>query len=226
MYLSKKSDLKEKAVELRKSGLSYSEIHKLLAIPKSTLSSWFSNKSWSRKIKDILTRNQKKLWSRSLKSARLALRKLKRERDLSFIYEARAEFPILKSNPLFLVGLTAYWGEGNKVNGSRVSLANTDPALIEIAARFYRECLKISEEALRVELFIYKDIDINKVKDFWSTRLKIPKRQFIKIQVLKSRSDLTKRKSKHGVCSVYFSSTKHIIKIREWIRLLGLDMRV
>jgi predicted transcriptional regulator len=226
MYINKKPDLKIKAINLRKLGLSYSEINKHLGISKSTLSSWFSKKDWSKKIENIHIKNQKKILSKSLKSARLVLKKLKIERDRDFIKEAKTEFTNLKSKPLFLVGVMAYWGEGNKANGSRVALANTDPVLLEIAVNFYRKCLKVPESSLRVELFIYEDIDILKVKKFWSMKLKIPTSQFIKVQVLKSRSKLTKRRSKYGVCSIYFSSTKQIIKIREWIRLLGVEMRV
>src|ERR1035437_8566568 len=153
----KRLNTKIEAIKLRKSGLSYSEINKLLEIPKSTLCSWFSNETWSKEIKNFHKEKQKKLWSKSLKSARLVLKRLKIKRDNKFINEARAEFVSLKINPLFLVGITAYWGEGNKASGSRVSLANTDPNLIEIGVRFYRECLKIPDDALRVELFVYKD---------------------------------------------------------------------
>ncbi len=214
------------AIKLRKIGKSYSEIHNLLGIPKSTLSSWFSKKDWSKKIKISIIKNKRKSWIRSLKLAGKALVKLKKERDKNFANEARVKFVNLKLNPLFLVGITAYWGEGNKASGSRVSLANSDPKLIGLIVKFYRECLKIPEESLRVELFIYKDIDKTKTKKFWSKKLKIPDSQFIKIQVLKSKTKLTKRRLTYGICSVYFSSTKHIIMIREWIKLLGLEMRV
>ena len=87
MYGNKSSNSYIKAVELRKIGKSYSEIHKLLEIPKSTLSSWFSNKDWSQEVKNIRTGRQKGLFSKSLKSASLAIKRLKIERDEEYIKE-------------------------------------------------------------------------------------------------------------------------------------------
>lgn len=55
---------------------------------------------------------------------------------------------------------------------------------------------------------------------------KVPKSQFIKVQILESRAKLTNAKSKYGICCLYFSKTEFHIKIDEWIRLLSLDLRV
>jgi hypothetical protein len=215
--------LYNRALSLRKEGHSYNYISKHLNIPKSTLSSWFSNKLWSRKIMTSLINKNKNYWNLSLKYARDVNTKRKEERYHKYINEAEELYQSLKKNPLFLIGLTAYWGEGKKSGGNVVSLSNTDPELIRLVEIFYIKCLKIHLKKLRVGLFLYKDIHEDRAKEFWSSILSIPKDQFIKTQFLKSRSVLTKRKSKYGICNLYFSSTEYSIKIQQWIKLLGLD---
>ncbi|OGM08339.1 hypothetical protein A2159_03325 [Candidatus Woesebacteria bacterium RBG_13_34_9] len=121
--------------------------------------------------------------------------------------------------------MSIYWGEGNKSDKGLVSVSNTDAELIQITSKFYKECLGISKERLRIGLFVYQDLDISKTKHYWSKKLNILLNQFIKVQILKSRSELTKHKSIYGICNLYFSSTEYSIKIKEWIKLLGIKMR-
>ncbi|MFH1611721.1 MAG: hypothetical protein ABH887_00400 [bacterium] len=47
---------KDLAIKLRKQGLSYLNISKKLDIPKSTLSCWFRDLDWSKKIKKDLSK--------------------------------------------------------------------------------------------------------------------------------------------------------------------------
>ena len=210
------------AVVLRKNGQSYDLISKKLSISKSTLSSWFSHQQWSDEVKNNLNLLRLKKSKKNLIKANLVRINNQKDKRVSYIREARFEFKKLINNPLFLVGISIYWGEGDKTDNGRVAVINTDPELLKTVVKFYRECLRISDDKLRVGLFIYEDIDQNIAVRFWSDKLKISKRQFIKIQKLKSQSRLTKNKIKFGICSLYFSSTMFSIKIHEWIRLLSI----
>ena len=212
----------KRAEELRKRGKSYAEISRLLNISKSTISTWFSKKIWSNKVKLDLNCNRLKIAKKNLLNANIARNRKRVERNNLFIKEADLKFEELVKDPLFLVGLSIYWGEGDKTNNGRVAVINTDPELLQIIAKFYRQCLGVSNDFLRIGLFIYEDINKETTVEFWSEKLKIPKSQFIKIQLLKSRSHLTKNKSKYGVCSLYFSNTELNVKIHEWIRLLSV----
>lgn len=146
------------------------------------------------------------------------------ERHNLYKDEALKEFEKLKNNPLFLTGLAIYWGEGEKANKGRVSVVNSDSTLIKTVAVFFRKCLMIPEEKLRAALFIYEDHDEVKLKDFWSKELGISKTQFIKTQILPSRSNHTKNKMSKGICTLYFSSTEMRVKILKWIELLSNSM--
>lgn len=213
------------ARELRIKGKSYNQINALLNIPKSTLSEWFSHKYWSQNVKDNLIEIYKIKSKSTIKIAHNTWIKKIQIRHLSYIHNARLEFKRLYKDLLFIAGICIYWGEGSKSNKSVVSVANTDPNLLQIVANFYRKCLTVQNSKLRIGLFLYRDINKTYAKKFWSNKLGIPISQFIKTQILTSRSKLTKRRSKYGICSLYFSSTELSIKIQEWIRLLGLEMR-
>lgn len=135
--------------------------------------------------------------------------------------EAQVEYATLKQDHLFIIGVAIYWGEGEKTDNGRVSVINTNTHMLQIMVRFYRRVLKVPPQKLRAALYVYADIDKNKTLQYWSEKLNIPSSQFIKTQQLPSRSRLTKRKIKYGICNVYFSSTQMNIKIQEWIKELG-----
>lgn len=212
----------KEAETLRKSGKSYSVISSELNISKSTISNWFSKKIWSNKIKSDLNYSRLKVAKKNLVAANLARSRNQQKRKISYLREASLEFEKLKNNPLFLIGLGIYWGEGDKTYNGRIAVINTDPELLLIVAKFYRQCLRISDSILRIGLFIYEDIHQETAIKFWSDKLDISPSQFIKVQMLKSRSNLAKNKSKYGICSLYFSNTELNVKIHEWIRLLSI----
>ncbi len=220
--MTRSSIVHNKVIFLRKKQKSYNEINKITGISKSTISDWLSEKDWSVKIKNDLSKKTR-LNILKANEVRLAQKIL---RDKRYIYEAQKEYKIMKYNPLFLYGLGIYWGEGDKKDRHRVAITNTDPNMLRVAVNFYRNCLRIEEDKLRVALFLYNDININTAVKFWSDLLSVNPKQFIKTQILQSRAKLTKTKSKYGICTLYCSNTEQSIKILEWIRLLSLDLRV
>lgn len=213
--------LKKLASDLRKAGKSYADINREIDVPKSTLSYWLGNKKWSQQIRKELHEKWKEIDTNRL---------IKINKNRRFITEikydgyrkmANTQFKKLVNDPLFLIGLSLYWGEGEKAHNGRVGLVNTDVNILKTIVNFYRRILLVPEEKLRAALFIYQDIDGNRALRFWSRNLKIPRSQFIKTQVLPSRSKLTHKKVKYGVCNAYFSNTELSIKMRQWINLLA-----
>lgn len=219
-------DLFKQVERSRKLGNSYSQLRSEFGISKSTLSSWFSKTKWSSEIKTRLVvknRQQSRLHIIFLNKIRLEHKII---RDEKYRQEARAMYEENKDNPLFIMGVSLYWGEGEKVNKGRVSIINTDPGLLQVEINFFRKILKIPEPKLRAAVFIYSDIDENTALDYWSSEIRLPRSQFIKTQILPSRSRLTKRKITNGICNIYFSSVEYSIKMKEWIKLLANEMRL
>lgn len=210
----------------RKLGMSYLELHKQFGISKGTLSLWFSKSKWSEDVKTRRSvRNKEQIRTHIALMNRIKSGK-KLVRDDRYRQEALTTYEQNRSNPLFITGISLYWGEGDKANKNRISLINTDSDLLKIEINFFRKVLKVPESKLRAGIFIYDDIDKSKALDFWSNEIQLPKDQFIKTQILPSRSHLTKRKVLNGICSIYFSSVEFSIKMSEYIRLLANDLRL
>ena len=226
MPQKRKINLYTQAVLLRKKGNSYKEICSLLGLSKSTLSDWLSHKKWSSSIKEQLTFLNRERSSNFLK----AINRVKHHETIQkyeeYKRQAREEYEAFIKDRLFVTGISLYWGEGNKTNSGRVSVVNSDIDVLRTTINFYRKCLKVPEEKLRGEIFIYQDIDQEVALKYWSKNLRLNESNFIKTQVLPSRSKLTQRKVRYGMCCVYFSSVEKSVKIGEWIRILAKDTRM
>jgi len=214
-----------KVLKLRKSGKSYNKISKTVGVSKSTLSNWLSGKKWSDSITIHLAKeNRKSSYDALIKYIKLRHKETLKRHEIYRI-EAVKDFNELKSKNLFLIGLALYWGEGDKTNQSKVAVINSDVNLLKIIVSFYRRILKIPETKLRAGLFIHEDIDEEEAIKYWSSNLGLNNDQFIKTQVLPSRSHRTKSKVKYGMCNIYFSSVEINIKMKEWIKILARYMR-
>lgn len=211
------------AEKLRRDGMSYTEIRSKLGIAKSTLSDWFSNKEWSHVIKTSL--NDKSLLKNK---ARIVLmnksRMLKKIiRDNEYMKEANTQYKKLMNNPLFIAGISIYWGEGEKFSTGRVSVINTDADMMRVMINFYRNILKVPEGKIRAGLFVYEDLDPNRVQKYWSSKLDLSENYFIKTHILPNKGKPGKKKSIWGMCNIYVCSTELKIKMTQWIRAFALE---
>jgi len=213
---------KEIALQMRKNGKSYNEIHSALKIPKATLSNWFSEIGWSKDIaKKLATKVQVQHTVRLVKLDKI------RGQHLTHSYEearreAKEDLEILKYNPLFIAGLMLYWGEGDKATKAQVRLANTDPGLIKLFVVFLRKVCNIPEEKVGVHILTYPDIDDKTNRQYWSEISGIAPKKFLKSVHIQGRHKT--RRLGHGVCSVYVSSTYFKVKMLEWLKLLPEEL--
>jgi hypothetical protein len=119
---------------------------------------------------------------------------------------------ILQTNSdsfLFGLGLGLYWGEGTKMNQTSVRLGNTDPYLVRAFLIFLRKIYGIDESKLRFAIQIFTDRDQKREERFWREFLNVEARQFYKTINTRSGSIGTyRKKSEHGVLTVYFGNKK------------------
>lgn len=101
---------KEKAISLRKQGLSYSEILKRIPIAKSTLSLWLHNIGLSKKQYQRLT--EKKL--AAMRRGARRKHEIKVEKIIKIKKSARQEVKKLISTPLMVNRNNALLGGGRK----------------------------------------------------------------------------------------------------------------
>lgn len=184
---------KERAVILRKKGLSYREILKEIPVAKSTLSLWLRSVGLSKRQKQRLT-------AKKLASIRRGWTKWHQRRiDLTneIVSAARGEIGKLTKRELWLVGIALYWAEGTKEReasiGQPLSFNNSDPGMIKVYLQWLKEILKVPEDEIKYEIYIHKTANYQKAFEFWSQVVNIDQNVF-KIYFKKNKI-ATKRKN-------------------------------
>lgn len=201
----------KKALALRKQGMSYGQIKKLLGVSKSTLSLWLRNYPLSKqRIRELRDRNEQRI-----EKFRETMRK-KKEKRLNRIYKIQKRLVLpLRRRELFLAGLFLYWGEGLKYKMDKLSISNTDPAIIKFFIRWLNISLSVPFKKIRILLHLYSDMDIRREIEFWSKTLLIPLSQFTKPYIKKTSSESIDHKGSfgHGTCNAVVCNVRLAEKI-------------
>lgn len=212
---------KEKAIKLRKRGLSYSEILKKVHVSKSTLSSWLRSVHLTKRQKQRLTKKKLEAMKRGWKAYRekriLITKKIKKE--------AEQEVVSINSRELWLIGTAIYWVEGHKEKqkGSLVELGNSDPKLIKIFLKWLQKICKVPQKDIHFRIFLHKAAKnkLPEVQKYWAGISNFPIKSFQKIS-WKKHNIKTKRKNTgknyYGLLRVIVrKSTNLNRKIQGWI---------
>lgn len=195
--------LREQVIKLRLQGHTYGQIRRELAVPKSTLSDWLRNLPLSEEQLEALSKNIERAKELGREKFREVFRNKRLYRLKQILDNQIKELLPLSDKELFLTGVFLYWGEGAKKHGL-VSISNTDPRVVRFALYWMTESLKIPKTKIRVNLHLYKDMNIEEAISFWSTILDIPKNQFRKPYIKKTnREGLTYKSFGHGTCRLY-----------------------
>jgi transcriptional regulator with XRE-family HTH domain len=216
---------KAKALQLRQQGKSYNQISTILKVPKSTLSSWLKDVQIPKLIKDrMLSRGRKKSVEALIKrnkqqtvEAKFRANKIRKS--------AAKEVKKLKENDLFLVGISLYWGEGYKRGAEIdrswkcVDFTNSDPAMVEVAMRFFREICGVPKDKFRVQLMLHENISAQKAIKFWSQLTKIDENQFMKPTFVVSSASKKRRGNtlEHGTVHIRVYDVRLFHRIIGWI---------
>lgn len=215
---------KKKAIQLRRLGKSYKQINQELGVATSTLASWFKNEPWSQEIKARLSAQVSWTNPRALELLVQVNRERWRIKHEEYRAIAIKEFKKLKNNPLFIIGVSLYWGEGDKqVKNCLVSLSNGDPEMIKIFNNFLTSICGVSKERVKLSLILYPDLVDSVQRNLWSKLTNIPLSNFNKSSIIKGRHP-TKRNS-YGVCLIRVSSRYLKEKIMTWIKLYQIEFR-
>lgn len=156
-------ELKEKAIELRKQGLSYNEIRKQIGVAKSSLSLWLKDIELSPEHKARLYTKQIQILSLGPQS-----QKERRIREIGEITtKARAEVKLPLSPETFqLMGAALYWAEGSKTKN--FEFTNSDPYMVLFFIKWIDSTFGIKAKDLKAYLNIYPQQNDLQIKNFWS----------------------------------------------------------
>lgn len=222
-----KADLREKAIQLRRQGKTYSEILKDVSVAKSTLSLWFHEvelaKHQVQRITERRIDGQKK-GAATRRSQRIELQN-------KIWSKAEQEIGSLSDRELWLLGIALYWAEGAKEKewapGKRMIFSNSDPRMLRVFLRWTKGFGGVSLSVIRLNVCIHesKRDKIEQVIDFWSKELGLPVTAFSTVH-FKRNKIRTKRKNVgllyNGLVRVSILRSSILMRrIEGWVR--GID---
>lgn len=178
---------KQKAVDLRRRGNSYSYISSHTGVSKSTLSDWLASIPYEPNEKTILRIGKARAASGAKKSL------IKRKSFEEAKRQALEEIIGVSTRDLMMFGLGLYLGEGAKTAGI-VRIVNSDPKVIQLAIAWFLS-LGIQKKQFAPRIHLYPDSNVQESLQFWSGATTIPLSQFHKPHVDRR---VNKKLKKHG----------------------------
>jgi len=223
---------KTTAIELRKKGLSYSEIQKKVKAPRSTLSSWLKGVELSAEQLQRLTDKRLKIAKDNSAKRILKTAKLIEEIKFTSSYDVKK----ISKKELWLMGVILYWrerlssrSEADLKNGVRFS--SSDPDLIKFFIKWLKEIGGIKIDEIKFDLFLKKNENlseetIKKAVIFWSDKTGFPRSYFLNHVYFQKEnrsedSGNTKRKSKNqnGFLRIRVRSSSMLARqIAGWVK--------
>lgn len=182
-----KTKHKQLAENLRRQGLSYSEIKKQVPVAKSSLSLWLRgislNSEQRKRLERLNTIGQK---------AGAKARHMQKIERLCLLKEAvNKEVPKFIRDPFFVLGLTLYWAEGAKqkpwIPSQRFSFSNSDARLILLMRQWLRKFSDAENANIQYRLYIHDNANVDQAIKEWMDILEINKTQ-IKISYKKHKT--------------------------------------
>lgn len=219
--------LRTKAINLRKQGMTYSQILISLSEPvtKSTLSYWLK----SIKLTNQQNQRIKLVNLKNLGYAREAARKIQSEKRNRNLIETRNEFaslrPLLENQKIAKIALIMlYLCEGSLTRKGGLMFGNSNPYIITLFLHFLRKSYAIQEDKFRCTVQCRADQNPEELKKFWSRTTGIQEKYFYRPQIDKRTiGKVTKKPEYRGVCRIDYFSAKIYNELTEMARLLGKE---
>ncbi len=205
---------------LRKKGMSMNEIIKKTGYPKSSVSNWTGDIILTKKQRERLSQK-----GRSMESVerRRKSRLFNESRKRQIITDkAKGDFSDLSQRDLKIIGSMIYWGEGGKTRRSMACLSNSDPIIIKVIMRYFREVCGVPNSKFRASVHTFTHANFEKTINYWVNISGIPKEHFYKPYIKQSSASLNKRKTlPFGTLDIYVCDTKIFLTIMGWIEKIS-----
>ncbi len=201
----------------REEGLSIGAIAKLLQCSKSSVSKWVREiPLTSEQVAKLMSRERASEIAASHPNAPKQKFGIERAHIES---SAMREVGVIDRDKLRVIGAALYWAEGSK-DRNEVVFVNSDPDMVRLMMRFFREVCNVEEARFRGALHIHPHLDVEAAIWFWSSVAGIPVSQFHKTQVAVSKASIHHRADRlpNGTFRIRISDTRLHCQIMGWIR--------
>ena len=217
-----KSKKKQLAITLRQKGYSVRDIAQKLDAAQGSVSTWVSSVILSKEQKERL---KKKCHSPEVVEKRRQSR-LKNEKQKKSVAISEAANTIEKIDQRLLkfIGISLYWGEGAKAKIGTARITNSDPLLIKIMVRFFKEICHVPKEKLKAHIHVHSPSAVKAAEKYWSEVSGIPLNQFYKTYAIKSKSSKNVRFTlPYGTLEVGVNDVTLHLRILGWIQGIKLQ---
>lgn len=193
---------KDKAIELRKLGLSYREIEKLLSIPRSTLSHWLRGVELTDEQKQRLVQS----YGNGLIKARVLASKWHNEQKELRIRKAKEEAASTLSkikvddNTVELALAMLYLGEGSKKGTTAIGCS--DPLVLKFFLAVLVKKYNIDPSKIHFDLHTRVDQDPNEIRKYWAKELNVSINYFKYVVADKRTEGKASYSHYKGVCVI------------------------
>ncbi len=125
--------------------------------------------------------------------------------------------PALAARPTFTEFAALYIAEGSKTNRNRAQIANSDPAVMILAARWLSE---LTDRELTFSIQYHAEQDLSELARFWSDLLGFEP-DALRLQRKSNSGMLAGRtwRSLHGVLTITIADTALRARLQAWIDL-------
>lgn len=193
------SELRPRAVMLRKQGKMFSEIRAELGqIPKATLSGWLKDieltDEQQERIRKIMTQNG--LIGRQIGAQKNHQKRIERLSNIR--RTAETEYKEMHNDELFLAGLLLYLAEGSK-KSEQFNFMNSDPKLMKFMIMWVTKIGKKDFNMLKFRLYMHELYADEQCENFWINELGANPKQFLKT-VYKPTGRLYKKNPAYKGC--------------------------
>src|SRR3989344_1555171 len=194
------------AINLREQGKSWTEIRSMINVSKDTMSRWLKDACLTEEQRQkIVLKGKAKRIENYILSAKARRKRI----DETYYQNKVREFGKISKRDFLVAGLFLYLGEGAKSTRSRIQITNSDPSIIRFSVYWLAKTLEIPHRKIKVQLHLYKDMDIEGEIDFWQKITMLDRVQIIKPYVKKVSSLRIDHPSfGHGTCSIYYHNAK------------------
>lgn len=206
---------KDQARALRKEGKAINEIATALGVSKASISLWVRDIELSKEQRSKLTQRGFSVEAIEKRRINRIQKTTDRHKDIS--NNAKKDITVLSKHELLLIGTALYWGEGGKTEKGSVRVANSDPRLIQVMMRFFREVCEVSEEKFRGHVHTFSHLNAEAAEEYWSKVSGISRNKFYKTYSKPSSASLGKKDTlPYGTFQIYVGDIELFCKIQGW----------
>jgi hypothetical protein len=200
---------------LRRRGLTYSEIREIIPVPKGTLSGWCQDVEMTadqtQAIKDRMP-SQKGVPKDSQWRRRIEIAEIRKEAQ-GFAAQHLGE-------PFFVAGVVLYWAEGSKTRNDLL-LANADPRTLRMFVAWTQRYLGADAEFV-LSLHLHEGNSEEAAKGYWKKATALTDARFTKTFIKSAGTGHRKNHLEHGVCRVrVMRSADHWNRLMTWIDVVA-----